>query len=100
MYLDSNISSTESDVNIRRGKAQTAIDRLSTILSLWSNKTVILPSRNSVSTTVWLHLRDSRETPSKIAEQELHENAAGYSEQVLEAAPYKTAVYFSSHRLF
>ena len=33
-YLGSNISSTESEVNIRRGKPRTAIDRLTT---LWNN---------------------------------------------------------------
>ena len=53
LYLGSNISSTESDVNICTGKAWTAFDRLST---KWksdvSDKTGILPGCSCVITTV------------------------------------------------
>ena len=59
----SNISSTESNVDICIGKAWTAIDKLSTMWKsgLPDKKTGILPSYSHVSTTVWLHHLDSNE---------------------------------------
>ena len=61
-YLGSNISSTESNINICIGKAWTVIDKLTTIWkSDFSNKTGILPSCSCVITIVWLHHLDLNE---------------------------------------
>ena len=55
-YLGSNISSTEIDVNIRIGKAWTAIDKFSVI-----EKSGISDKIVRFGTTVWLHHMDSNE---------------------------------------
>ena len=87
-YFSSNISSTESDVSIHVGKAWTIIDTLSIIWkSDLSYKMGIFPSCSCVSTIVYLHHLDSNEK----ARWELHKNAVYYFEQILEAAPNKTA---------
>ena len=91
-YLSSNISSTESYINICTGKAWTAIDRL---LSIWkfnlSDEIEIFPSCDYVSTISWLHHQDSNKVLSEKTRWKLHNNAACYSEQILEAAPHKMA---------
>ena len=54
IYLSSNISSTENDVNICGDKAWIVIDTMK-IWSPWLNKTRSLPRCSHVSTTVWYH---------------------------------------------
>ena len=65
IYLDSNITSTDRDVNIRLAKTWCAFDRLS-ILSKSDesnkNKTEFLPSWGCVYTTVWMHHMDADKT--------------------------------------
>ena len=63
-YLGSNISSTESDLSIYKGKAWTMIEKLSIIRKSglsdkikWEFVEVV-----AVSNTVWLHPMDSNET--------------------------------------
>ena len=52
----------------------------------------ILPSCSHISIIVWLQHLDSNKMPGEKARWELHKNAACCFEQILEAAPYKTAV--------
>ena len=78
-YLNSNISSTESNINIWIRKAWTAINRLSII---WKSdlsdkkKTGILQSCSHVSTIVWLHSQNFCKKLGEKAKWELHKNAA------------------------
>ena len=51
----------------------------------------ILPSSCSVSTIVWLLHLDFTKTLGEKVRYELHKDVAGCFEQILEAAPYKTA---------
>ena len=56
-YLSSNISSTESDVNMHLVKAWTAIDRLLIILKSYLSDKIkwdFFPICGCVSTTVWM----------------------------------------------
>ena len=61
------------------------------IWSLLENKMGIFLSSSSVCTIVWLHHLDFNELLGEIARQELHKDAVRYLEQILEAAPDKTA---------
>ena len=87
IYLSSNILSTESDVQTHIGKAWTAIDWLRNLSSL-----EILPSCSHVSTTVWLHHLEVKETFRDKAHRKKHEDVACCIEQILEVAYYKRAV--------
>ena len=51
-----------------------------------------LPSCSSVSTTVWLHYLDFNKMFGEKARCELQKDAVGCYQQILKAAPYKTAV--------
>ena len=92
-YLNSNISSTETDVNICQTKAWTAIDRLSIIWNLNSNriKQVLFSSCGCVSTAVWVHHLDANKTHGKKARRKLHKNGTCCFKQILEPTLYKTA---------
>ena len=63
IYISSNISSTESDVNICLAKAWIALDKL---LIIWksnqSHNTGFLPSCGCVHTTVEMHHKDTNKT--------------------------------------
>ena len=48
-----------------------------------------------VSTILWLHHMDFDETLVEKVRWELHKDAVGCSEQILERAPYKTAAVWS-----
>ena len=93
IYLGSNISSTESNVNIRIGQVWTAIDRL---LHTWkfdhSNK--IIQFFQAVVMLVLLYdcTNLTNKMPGENTRWELHNNATCSFEQILEATPYKTAV--------
>ena len=82
IYLGSNIASTESDINLRIGKACTAIDKSSTT---WQSNLSDRIKREffRVSTTVWLHDLDSNKPPKEKATWELHKDAACYSTKKL-----------------
>ena len=88
------ISSTENDFNMQLAKAWTAIDGLSVI---WKSdltnkiKRRFFPSSGHVVTAIWMHYMDTNKTYGEKAWQQLHKNAVGCIEQVLEAKPYKTA---------
>ena len=92
-YLGSNISFTESDVNICIAKALIAIDSISII---WKsersdkNKTGFLPSWGCVGTIVWMPHLDANETHREKARWKLRKNAMCCFEQILKATPYKT----------
>ena len=87
VYLGCNISSSESDANLRIGKSWTAIDRLLTSrISDQSNK-IIIPSRSHISTTAWLHY--NKKTIEK-ARGEPRTDASCCFEHILEAEPHKT----------
>ena len=90
-YLESNISSTESEVNICIGKAQPASDRLFTISDL-SDKIRFLPSCGYVSTYVWMHHLDSNKMHEVKTSWELYKNAMCCFKQILETAAHKTAI--------
>ena len=93
IYLGSNISSTESDVNICLAKAWNAIDRLSVIWKVnVSNKTRFLPSYSCVHTTIWMLTKwmDTNKMHREKARWELWKNAACCLGQILKAVPYKT----------
>ena len=49
------------------------------------------PSRSCVDTAIWMHHMDANKTYEEKAWRQLHKNATSHTEQVLEAAPYKTA---------
>ena len=63
-YLESSISSTENDINMRLARAWTVIDRLAII---WKSKLSdkikrnFLPSSSRVNSTIWMHHRDADE---------------------------------------
>ena len=101
IYLGSNISSTESNINIRIGKALTVIDKLSAIWKsyFWDNNTRILPSFNCVSIIIRLHKLDSNETTGEKAIWELLTGVACCFERIPEATLRKTAAErpFTSH---
>ena len=65
IYLDSSISSTESDVSIHLAKILTTIDGL---LIIWKphlsnlEKKGFIPSCGCVDTTVWMHHMDANKT--------------------------------------
>ena len=62
IYRGSNITSTESDVNIHIGKVWTAIDSFLTILKFDPYKIGIIPSYCHVITIVWSHHLNFNET--------------------------------------
>ena len=90
-YLGSNISSTESDVNIHRVKAWSAINRLSII---WKSNLSNEIKRDFFQTeaaiilmcgyTTWMLTHKEKST------WELHKNATSYFEQILETTPHET----------
>ena len=77
IYLGSNISSTDNNVNICIGKAWIAIDRLTT---KWKSYLF-----NKISTIVWMHHRNFNKR------WKLHKDATCCFEKILEVALYKTA---------
>ena len=94
-YLGSNISSSESDLNILITNRWTIMDRLSTIWkSLWLKETVNLPSSSHIGTTIWLHHLDFNEALRK----KLNGNYARMLRDVLNKSwkqnPWKQKLYF------
>ena len=55
------------------------------------NETQFLPSSGRVDTAVWMHYMDTNETDDEKFWRQLHKNAAGNIEQVLEATSHKAA---------
>ena len=100
-YLDSNISSTESDVNICLVKAWTAIHMLSILwMSDISDKIKLgFFQAMTVNTTVWMHHIDANKTHGEKARWEIYKNAVCYFEQILEATPQKTTVQILTSHL-
>ena len=97
IYLDSNISSTESDVSLRLVKAWNVIDMWK---SYQSDKTkrdffqAVAVSMLQNGCTTWTHGEKAR--------KKLHENAACCLEEILEAISHKTVVrppasFFTNH---
>ena len=66
------------------------VGSMTSINSLWSNKTGFLQNCNCVSSTVWLHHLNSNKRLEEKARLELYKDATCYFEQILEAACYKT----------
>ena len=101
-YLCSSISSTESDVNICMGKAWITIDRLLTIWKTVLTKQIKQEFFQAITVSV-LQYGCTTYTLMKFLEKKLDRNcrkdSACYFEQILEAAPYKTAAVWppSSH---
>ena len=87
IQISSNISSTESNVNIYKGKAWTAIKRLTTPRKFWWIKMIFLLRCSCVSTIEWLYCFNF----NKAARWELLKDSACYFKQILEATPNKTA---------
>ena len=79
IYFGSNISFTVNDVNICIGKAWTDIK----LTTMWKSNISDICKRGN--TTVWLHHLEFNETPGEKARWELHNDAACYFEQILEA---------------
>ena len=99
-YHGSNISTTESDVNIRLAKSWNQSDRLSIIQKSDSSDKTKKCGR--VSTIVWMHYMNTNVTYGEKSREELHKNTMCYFEQILEARSCKTnsctATYLSSHK--
>ena len=75
-YLSSNISSTESDVNICILTVWNIIDRLSIIWkSDLTDKIGFLPSSGCVLITIWMHHIDANKTLREKVRWELHNDA-------------------------
>ena len=53
------------------------------------SETQFLPSSGRIDTAIWMHYLDIIETAEEKARRQLHKNAAGNIEQVLEATPHK-----------
>ena len=64
-YLESSVSSTETDIDTWLAKARTAIDRLSVV---WKsgltnkNEAQFLPSSSSINTAIWMRHMDTNKT--------------------------------------
>ena len=91
-YLESNVSSTENDIDTRLTKALTAINRLSII---WKSDLIdkmkrFLPGSWRIDTAVWMHYLDANKTAGEEARRQLHKNVASNIEQVLAATLHKT----------
>ena len=54
-------------------------------------QTQFLPSSDRVDTAIWMHYMNANRAAEEKAWRQLHKNTASNIEQVLEAAPYKTA---------
>ena len=96
-YLGSNISSIQSDVNIRLAKAWTTVGRLSIIWKYDLSDEIKL---DCVSTNVWMYHLDANGTHREKASWELWKNATKQFEQIQEAAPDKIAIVrpLTSHK--
>ena len=93
IYPSSNISSTESDVNIHIGKAWTSIGKLSIIKKSDLSKkykTGYLPNCDCACTTQRMHHLEANETLGEKPRLLPQKNATSLFEQILEAAPHKT----------
>ena len=91
-YLSSQISSAESDVNIRLDKAWTTIDRLWT--SDQSDKMKqFFPSSVCVNTTVWMHHMDTNKMNGEQARWELSKSATAVLNKSLKKHPTKKQLY-------
>ena len=91
-YLGSNILFTERDVNICLAKRWNAIDWL---LVIWKSNLFDKIKRDFFHITVWMHHIDTNKMHGEKARWKLCKNAAYCLEQILEAAPHKTATVWS-----
>ena len=95
-YLRSSVSSTETDINTRLAKAWTAINRLSVIWKSDLTDKMKCSFFQAAVVSVLLYgcttwMLSKRIEKKEKAWRQLHKNAANNIEQVLEAAPHKTA---------
>ena len=89
LYLGSNISSTESDVNVRLTNVWNAIDGLSIIgKSDLSDKIKrdFFPNCSCVHTTIRMHHIDTNKAPREKARLKLRKNIVFYFKEILEAS--------------
>ena len=99
-YLGRDISSTETNINMRIEKVWTVIDRLS---SIWKSKVFDKIKRSRVSTIVWLNHLSLKEQIGGKPIWELHKDVVCCFKQTLEVAPFKISVvwqlgsYFTNH---
>ena len=93
-YLGSNVSSTESNVNICLVKAYTAINRLSIIWKSDVSNKIKQDFFQAVALSMLLcmHHIDTYKTHGGKSRWDLPKNATCCFEQILEATPHKTAV--------
>ena len=99
-YLGSSVSSTETDINTRRAKAWTSINRLSVI---WKSDLTNKMKRSFFQAAIVpiLLYGCTTWTLTKLMEKkQLHKNAASNIEQVLETASHKVAAIWppTTHR--
>ena len=82
IYLQSSVSSSETDINIQLAKAWTAMDRLPVI---WKSdltdkiKRSFFPSSSHVDTAIWMQYMDANWTYRETAWWQLHKNIDGGS---------------------
>ena len=88
-YLESNVSSTETDIYTRLAVAWTANDSLSVIWKL--DLTDKMKRSARVDTAVCMHCMEANKMYGEKARQQLHKNAASNMEQILEATHHKAA---------
>ena len=78
-YLDSNISSTESDINIHLAMGMKCYSQFIDHVEIWSiqeNKMEFLPSSSCINTTIWMYPMDTNKMHREKVKWELHKNAA------------------------
>ena len=81
IHIDSNISSTEKNVNNPWIKRWQVIK-----LDLWWSKMGILQSSSRVNTIVWLHHSNFKKMLGEKGRWELHKDAVCYFEQIQEGS--------------
>ena len=96
-YLGSNISSTESGINICLVKVWTIFNRLSIIQKSDLSDKI---KQDFFQTPVWIHHMNANKMHGKKATWKLHKNAMSYFEQILEATLHCTATYSPSKTLY
>ena len=99
-YLGSNISSTESNVNVHISEAWTAIDRLTTIWKSDLSDKIKQEFLQAIAVLVLLYCCTTLTKHMENLRWELHKNAACSFEHILQAALYKTPVVqpFTAHK--
>ena len=91
-HLGNSVSSNESNIKMRLGKAWTTIDRL---LIIWKSDLSDKLKRNFFQATVEMYNMDANKTCWEKTRRELHKNATSYIGKIQEATSYETTAVWS-----